>query len=67
MKIAEVIKELEKVLEKNGNVEFCVWNYKNDSLDDTGELEHIGKIDKTTLEKNTKMVYFSSAVENLER
>jgi hypothetical protein len=66
MRIREVIKELQQILVEKGNVEFCVWNYKNNSLDDAGEIEHVGKIDETTLEKNTKMVYFPSAVENLE-
>lgn len=66
MKIEEAIKELQEVLEKKGNVELGVWNYKNNSFDQIGELEHIGKIDEVTEEKNTKMVYFSSAIEDLE-
>ena len=67
MKIEDVIKKLQRVLEKKGNVEFCVWNYKDNSLDGAGDLQHVGKIDDVTLEKNTKIVYFSSLVEDLEQ
>lgn len=66
MKIEEAIKELQEVLIKKGNVDICVLNYRTNSLDQIEGLEHIGKINEISGEKDTKIVYFSSAIENLE-